>query len=438
MKKTISSKKTIFLQKTKMFKKIIKISLPLLILLSMILGIAVGWLLSFYDYHSFAKNWISPFGSIFLNLLKLIAVPLVFISVVCATFGIGNIKDFSKLAGKTLILYVFTTILAICLGLFLVNIIKPGLVFSKSNDINIESPFSEANIQQKSVLQTDGPLSLLVNMIPDNIVAATADNSKMLQIIFIAVMLGIIILLLPHEKTDKVKPLFEQLNTIFIFSVGLIMKIAPIGVFALMVNMMIDFGGKIDIIKALGLYAITVIIGLLTLTYLIYPTFVWLFAKINPKQFLKGIFPAQITAFSTSSSAATLPVTMHQVENELQVPKKISGFVLPLGMTINMDGTSLYQVVAIVFIAQVFGLDLHFSQFLLIILLTTLSSIGTPGIPGGSAVMSIFILSTLGIPAEGLALIMGIDRPLDMLRTVTNISGDSMICCLLKGTGNKS
>jgi|YNPMSStandDraft_1061717.scaffolds.fasta_scaffold00165_1 Na+/H+-dicarboxylate symporter len=419
-----------------MFKKILKISLPLGILISMLLGIIAGWAFLHFGLNNLAKNWISPFGNIFLNLLKLIAVPIIFTSVTCAIFGIGNIKTFSKLAGKTILLYILTTIMAICLGLLLVNTIKPGFVFSKTEGDKMNIPISDTKVNQNSEFQIETPLILLVNLIPDNIIAATSDNTKMLQIIFIAVMFGIILLILPNEKTDKVKHLLDQLNVIFIFSVGLIMKIAPFGVFALMVNMVIDFGGKTDIFKALGLYGLTVVIGLLSLTYVLYPLLVWLFANIKPVKFIKGIFPAQITAFSTSSSAATLPITMHQVENELKIPKKISGFVLPLGMTINMDGTSLYQTVGIVFIAQVFGLELSFSQFILLVLLTTLSSIGTPGIPGGSAVMSILILSSIGIPTEGLALIMGIDRPLDMLRTVTNISGDSFICCLLKNKAN--
>ncbi len=415
-----------------MFKKLMKIPLPVSILLSMFLGIVVGLLFLYFECNNFAINWISPFGSIFLNLLKLIAVPLVFSSVACAIFGIENINSFSKLAGKTVFMYLITTILAICLGLLLVNTIKPGLIFTATEKNKIDIELSEKKIAQNTEIETHSPLDMLVNMIPDNIIAATSDNSKMLQIIFIAIMLAIIILLLPQEKTNKVKQLLEQINYIFVHSIVLIMKIAPLGVFALMVNLVISFGGKMDIIKALGLYAITVIIGLVTLTYIIYPLMVLLFAKESPKKFIKGIFPAQLMAFSTSSSVATLPVTIRQVENELKVPKKISGFVLPLGMTINMDGTSLYQAVAIVFIAQFFGIELSFSKLILLVLLTTLSSIGTPGIPGGSDVMIVFILTTIGIPAEGLALIMGIDRPLDMLRTVTNVSGDSMICCLLK------
>lgn len=416
-----------------MIKQLLKIPLSINILIGLLLGVVFGFVVIYFGYESFAKDWISPFGKIFLNLLKLVAVPIVFFSIICGIFGIGNIKDFSKLAGKTFLLYMLTTFIAICLGLLLVNTIKPGMVFSPTDKAALESKFADkVNISQNIEIKDKGPLSFLVDMVPDNIVAATSDNSRMLQIIFVAIMLGIVILMLPDAKTDKVRLLFEQLNHIFIFTVELIMKIAPFGVFALMAGMMVDFGGNVVILKALGLYAFTVILGLMLITMFFYPVFVWLFAKMHPLKFLKGIFPAQLMAFSTSSSAATLPITKRQVEKELKVPEKVSGFVLPLGMTINMDGTSLYQAVAIVFISQVFGIELSFSQLMLIILLTILSSIGTPGVPGGSVVMLIFILSSVGIPAEGLALIMGIDRPLDMLRTVTNISGDSMICCLLK------
>ncbi len=417
-----------------MIKYLKKIPLSVSILIGLGLGLLAGYLFLLFGAESFVKFWIQPWGEIFLNMLKLIAVPIVFLSIVCGIFGIGNLKDFSKLAGRTFVLYILTTVMAISLGLMLVNSIKPGRVFDKTEQQQLQQQYGEIVIQRQvsaDEMKERGPLRFLVDIVPDNMFSAATDNTKMLQIIFIALFLGMVILLIPDEKTTVVRQFFLQMNDVFIFMVEIIMKAAPFGVFALMAGMMVEFGGSVGLLKALGTYALTVIIGLVILTLIIYPLIIRFFTKIKPGKFLKGIFPAQIVGFSTSSSAVTLPVTKRQVENELGIHPKVSGFVLPLGMTINMDGTSLYQVVAVVFISQVFGIDLSFSQQMFIILLSVLSSIGAPGIPGGSIVMLVFILSSVGIPLEGLALILGIDRPLDMMRTTTNITGDSMICCLL-------
>ncbi len=419
----------------KMFKYLKKLPLSVTILIGLAAGIVCGFLFIITGNEQTVQFWIVPWGEIFLRLLKLIAVPVVFLSIICGIFSIGNIKDFSKLAGRTFLLYILTTILAISLGLLLVNTIKPGNVFDHSEQADLQNQFETTVTQQQQsadIVKNQGPLSFLIEMVPDNIFKASSDNSKMLQIIFVAVLIGIVILFLPDEKTSMVQTFFIQLNDIFLSMVEFIMKMAPVGVFALMTGMIADFGGNAGILGALGLYALTVVAGLILITYIIYPIIIGVFTKTGGIRFIKGIFPAQLVAFTTSSSAVTLPVTKRQVEKELGVPQKVSGFVLPLGMTINMDGTSLYQAVAVVFISQVFGIDLNFSQQMFVILLVVLSSIGSPGIPGGSIVMLLFILSSVGVPAEGLALILGIDRPLDMLRTVTNVSGDSMICCLLK------
>jgi proton glutamate symport protein len=418
-----------------MLKYLKKLPLSLTILIGLVLGLVVGFLCFKTGNEQFVKFWIQPWGEIFLRLLKLIAVPVVFLSIVCGIFGIGNIRDFSRLAGTTFLLYIITTILAISLGLFLVNTFKPGKVFDDTEQQELQKTFDNTIAEQQQSAQEvkeQGPLHFLVDIVPENIFKAASDNSKMLQIIFVAILMGLVILIIPDEKTSVVQTFFIQLNDIFLSMVEIIMKAAPLGVFALMAGMMVEFSGSIGVLSALGLYAITVISGLILITFLLYPLIIGIFTKTGVVRFLKGIFPAQIVAFTTSSSAVTLPVTKRQVEKELGVPPKVSGFVLPLGMTINMDGTSLYQVVAVVFISQVFGIELSFSQQMFLVLLAVLSSIGTPGIPGGSIVMLLFILSSVGVPAEGLALILGIDRPLDMMRTVTNVTGDSMICCLLK------
>jgi proton glutamate symport protein len=418
-----------------MIKYIKNLPLSVNILAGMGLGLLAGFLFLTFGLSEFVRFWIQPWGEIFLNLLKLIAIPIVFLSIVCGIFGIGNLKDFSKLAGRTFLLYIFTTVFAISVGLILVNSIKPGKMFDKTEQADIQEKFGQVVIERQvsaDEMKSKGPLQFLVDIVPDNIMKAMTDNTKMLQIIFVAMMLGLVILLLPDEKSVSVRSLFVQLNDIFVYMVELFMKVAPFGVFALMAGMMVEFGGSTGLLKALGMYALTVVSGLLFITFIVYPLVIRLFTKITIPVFLKGIFPAQIVAFSTSSSAVTLPVTKRQVEKELGVSPKVSGFVLPLGMTINMDGTSLYQVVAVVFISQVFGIELSFMQQMFIILLAVLSSIGAPGIPGGSIVMLIFILTSVGIPLQGLALILGIDRPLDMLRTVTNVTGDSVICCLQK------
>lgn len=416
-----------------MIKFIKKTHLSVIILFSLLLGVLFGYLMLNIGAEIVVKHWVTPFGTIFLNLLKLIAVPIVFLSVVTGIFNLGSISEFKGIAGKAILFFVLTTLVSINIGLFLVSTIKPGEIVNEEHIISeqtIDNNFDEntTNYQQ---IKDRGPLSLLVDIVPENIFKAATDNSKMLQIIFFAFLLGVVILIIPEENTKTVKLFFSELSLVFIKLVDIIMKFAPIGVFALMSAMIVEFGGEIDILKALGLYAFTVVVGLLIVTYILYFLGIYFFTNKSPIKFYKAIFPAQLVAFTTSSSAATLPVTKRQVENELKISPKISGFVLPLGMTINMDGTSLYQAVAVVFISQVLGIDLNFSQIMLIILLTLLSSIGAPGIPGGSIVMLVAILTSVGIPAESIILILGVDRPLDMLRTVTNVTGDSFVCCLL-------
>ncbi len=418
-----------------MLKFIIKLPLSVNILIGLCLGIITGIISIHTNSEPFIHNWIQPWGEIFLNLLKLMAMPIVFLSIVCGIFGIGNLKDFSHLAGRTFLLYILTTVFAIIIGLILATSIRPGSVFSAKEQHELNEQFGETAIQPQisaDEMKSKSPLQFLVDIVPDNLIKAVSDNTKMLQIIFLAILLGMAILLIPDEKTTVIRQFFMQLNNVFIHLVELIIKTAPFGVFSLMAGMLVDFGGSTEILQALGMYSLTVISGLLFIVLVFYPLIIRFFTKISPLKFLKGIFPAQIVAFTTSSSAVTLPVTRRQVETELGVPPKISGFVLPLGMTINMDGTSLYQVIAVLFISQVFGIELTFAQQMYIILLALLSSIGAPGIPGGSIVMLVFILSSVGIPVKGLALILGVDRPLDMLRTAINITGDSMICCLLK------
>lgn len=412
-----------------------KIPLYLQILIGMAIGLIWGIIAVQVNLEVFTVKWIKPWGTIFLNLLKLIAVPLIFVSLVKGISGLTNISRLSSIGLKTLGLYIFTTIAAITIGLVLVNIIQPGNTFPDEKQEIYQEKFgatlSDKETQAKNLTQ-ETPLQFIVDMVPDNIIKSMGDNSKMLQIILFALLFAISMVLLPSAKTKPVRDFVDSLNDIVLKLIDIIMLSAPYGVFALLAALVVDFSGDSDLFAALGLYFITVVLGLFIMITIFYPLLLSvLIRKIRYLKFFKGIMPAQLVAFSTSSSAATLPVTMKQVTNDLGVDDEIADFVLPVGVTINMDGTSCYQAIAAVFIAQVFGIDLSFGQQLTIVLTALLASIGSPGVPGGSIVMLIIVLTSVGIPVEGLALILGIDRPLDMLRTAVNVTGDSSVSTIV-------
>ncbi len=419
-----------------------KIPLHWLILLGMGAGILFGMLAVIFGWHSFTADWIKPWGTIFIRLLKLIAVPLIIVSLIN---GISNLNDVSKLSRiglKTIGLYLVTTVIAITIGLLVVNITKPGKVLPAEKAMEFQQRYA-ANVSNNPDSQTDdGPLQFVVDVVPDNIFRAMTENTSMLQVIFFSVLFGIAMILIPQEKTRPVKVFIESLNEIVLQMIHLIMKIAPYGVFALIAAITVEVAGDqiadtAALFGSLGLYALTVILGLLLMVFVIYPILISSLTIIGFKQFIKGLAPAQLLAFSTSSSAATLPVTMECCEDNLGVKKEVSSFVLPLGATINMDGTSLYQAVAAVFLAQIYGMDLSLGQQLTIILTATLASIGSAAVPGAGMIMLVIVLGSVGIPTEGIALIFAVDRPLDMLRTVVNITGDSSIACAVAHTENK-
>lgn len=411
----------------------------------MLLGLLVGFLAVFFGIQQFAWDYIKPFGTIFLNLLKLIAMPLIFASLVSGVGGLSDISRLSKLGIKTISLYVITTIIAVTIGLVLVNVIRPGNFFSQDRKAELVAKYASdlSNRQQVAEGITQrSPLQFLVDIVPENIVSAASSNTSMLQVIFFALLFGVALVLVPNSKTAVVKDFVTGLNEVVLKVVDIIMLFAPFGVFALMVSLFVDFVGSdvnssVQLFTSLGLYALTIILGLLLIILLIYPLFLRLYAGIGFNKFYQAIFPAQLVAFSTSSSAATLPVTMEQVEKELKVPNEISSFVLPIGVTINMDGTSLYQAVATVFIAEVFGVELTLVQMLTILVTATLASIGSAGVPGAGIVMLIIVLNSVGLPVEGLALILAIDRPLDMLRTTVNVTGDAMIATVVAKSEGK-
>ena len=410
-----------------------KIPLHWSIMLGMILGVLVGALFTQFEAGpKFISNWIKPFGTIFINALKLIAMPLILASLIK---GVSDLKDISKLSrmgGRTIGIYIMTTVVAVMIGLVLVNTIKPGTSISEQTRQELVEAYQTDAAEKQIIAQKQkdsGPLQALVDLVPDNIFKATTNNGNMLQVIFFALFFGIGLILIPIEKAKPVKDFFDTFNEVILKLIDLLMLVAPYGVFALLAALVVE-SPNLDLFRALGMYALTLLIGLF-LMGLFYLLLIRVFVKFRPKKFLQGIAPAQLLAFSTSSSAATLPVTMERVEEHLGVDEEVASFVLPVGATINMDGTSLYQAVAAVFIAQAFGMDLSIGTQFGIILTATLASIGAAAVPGAGMVMLVIVLGQAGIPEAGLALIFAIDRPLDMCRTVVNITGDASVSLLV-------
>ena len=418
-----------------------KIPLHWSILLGMTLGVLVGLIFTTFESGpQMISHWVKPFGTIFINALKLIAMPLILGSLIKGVSDLKDISRLSRMGGRTIGIYIMTTMVAVMIGLIMVNTIKPGKSISeKTRQELVETYKSEAE-EKQAVAQKQkdaGPLQALVDLVPDNIFKATTENGNMLQVIFFALFFGIGLILIPAEKSKPVKDFFDAFNEVILKLIDLIMLVAPYGVFALLAALVVE-SPSLDLFSALGMYALTLVIGLF-LMGLFYLLLVRIIVKFKPKKFIEGIAPAQLLAFSTSSSAATLPVTMDRVEEYLGVDEEVVSFVLPIGATINMDGTSLYQAVAAVFIAQAFGMDLSVGTQLGIIITATLASIGAAAVPGAGMVMLVIVLGQAGIPEAGLALIFAIDRPLDMCRTVVNITGDASVSMMVaKSVGKLS
>lgn len=415
-----------------------KVALHWKIIIGMVLGIVFGFVMNAVNGQQFVSDWIAPFGKIFINLLKLIAVPLILASLIK---GISDLKDISKIKSmglRTISIYIGTTLIAIIIGLSIVNLVKPGagmpqetiekIKLKYENDAGVTDKLAKASAQQDA-----GPLQALVDIFPSNIFQAMGE-AKMLQIIFFALFVGICLLLIPEKKAKPMIAIFDSLNEVVMKMVDLIMLFAPYAVFALMANVIIAFDDTEILLKLLQ-YAFCVVGGLVLMIGF-YLVLIKVYTKKSPLWFLKQISPAQLLAFSTSSSAATLPVTMERVEEHLGVDKEVSGFVLPVGATVNMDGTSLYQGIAAVFIMQVIWPEgLIFTNQLVIVLTALLASIGSAAVPSAGMVMLVIVLESIGFPAEllpiGLALIFAVDRPLDMCRTVVNVTGDATVSMLV-------
>ncbi len=424
-----------------------KLALHWQILIGMVPGVVFGMLMLNWDNpdtaatHEGAKfigHWIQPFGTIFVNLLKLIAIPLIIASLIKGISDLKDISKFSQIGGRTILIYLTTTVVAVSIGLLIVNVVNPGdgisdetlqkLVEANQTDSSASKKIT-ARINEAGKQKGAGPLQFIVDMVPSNIFQAASNNKSMLQVIFFTLFFGISLLLVDPKKTAGIKDFFDGLNEVVLKMVDLIMLIAPFAVFALLANVVVTAGDS-DILYALLRYAITVVGGLLAMIS-IYLFLVYSFTGKKPGEFLKAIGPAQLLAFSTSSSAATLPVTMERVEEHLGVEKEVTSFVCPVGATVNMDGTSLYQAVAAVFICEALNFDLTFADQLVIVVTATLASIGSAAVPGAGMVMLVIVLEAIGLPAEklaiGLALIFAVDRPLDMCRTVVNVTGDATV-----------
>ncbi len=409
------------------------------IILGLLIGLVFGIISVFIGLNDFVSDWIMPFGTIFVKMLKLVAVPLILVSLIS---GISNLRDTSKLSrigGKTFGIYVLTTISAIIIALFLANTLQPGEYFPNEKTAELKEKYaSDANMKITSAenVKDSGPLQMMIDVVPDNFFYSASNNRNMLQIIFFSILFGVGLVLSSPKKSAPVKKAFDGLNEIIIKIVEIIMEYAPIGVFALLAGLIVDLAGDdpnnlITTLKPLLYYAITVLIGLAFMIFIFYPIIIYSFTGISFFNFLKAIFPAQMLAFSTSSSAATLPLTMKRVEKNLNVSEEVTSFVCPLGATINMDGTSIHQAISAVFIAQAFGQDLTLTDQIVIVITATLSSIGAAAVPGAGLIMLVIVLGAIGIDPQGLALIIAIDRPLDMCRTMVNVTGDATVASLV-------
>jgi len=408
------------------------------ILLGIGAGTLVGLLAARLGYSGVVLTWFKPLGTVFVNLLKLLAVPLVLVSLVDGVTGLRDLRKLSSMGGRTLLIFLSTTVLAVTLGLVLVNIVRPGDYLSTERREDLKARFStqtDQGFNNAQAFKERGPLSPLVDMVPDNLFHALSNNTSMLQVVFFALFMGVAIMSLPSDQTQSVRDLFGQLNRIVLLMVDYVMAFAPIGVFALIASLIADLAGNdpakaLELLGALSVYALTVVLGLALMLLVVYATLVRVFGGLSPRRFFRVMSPAQLLAFSTSSSNATLPVNLECAE-KLGVREEVRTFVLPLGATVNMDGTSLYQAVATVFIAQAFGTDLTWAQQLTIVLTATLASIGSAGVPGAGMVMLVIVLQSVGLESAGIALVVAVDRILDMMRTVVNVTGDAMTAVLV-------
>lgn len=409
------------------------------ILIALVLGLVYGVIAAYAGWGQFTSDWIAPFGAIFFRLLLLVAVPLVLASLVTGIASLSDLSKLSRIGGRTIAIYLATTLIALVIGLTLVNVMQPGRMVPDSVRVTLQESYQSdvATREEMAAAASErGPLQPLVDMVPDNIVGAASDNRRMLNIVFVAMLFGVGLMLIPPERAAPLLALFESLDAVIIKIVELVIIFAPIGVFGLIADTITRVAGDSpadvpQLLGALGFYCLAVLLGLAMQMFVVYPTLLRIFTPITLRQFFPGVVQAQLVAFSTSSSAATLPVTMKTAQKNLGVSEEVASFVLPLGATINMDGTGLYQAVAAVFIAQTLGIPLDLPAQLTIVFMALLASIGTAAVPSAGVVMLVVILEAIGVPAAGVALILGVDRILDMSRTAANVTGDVTVATII-------
>jgi Na+/H+-dicarboxylate symporter len=465
-----------------------KLALHWKIIIGLILGVLWAYIairFSHLGLRKFTLDWIDPFGVIFINLLKLIAVPLILFSIIKGIAELKDINRLGKLGMKTLGTYLVTTAFAITVGLALVNTFNPGKVVSEENRLanrltydswaqnaldgettdglnylnneeyrakypevyerfyndTLLNKFEESEkfVQRAKSRKEEGPLQILVDIVPDNLFFALGSNTLMLQIIFFAILFGATILMVEEKYSRPIHSLVNGMNEVFLKMVHVVMNVSPFFVFALLAGKVVSMAETLpqllEIFYGLGKYSLVVIVGLAFMVFIVYPLIAITFKKgLSYGGFMKAISPAQLLAFSTSSSAATLPVTIECVQDNLKVPDKISSFVLPIGATVNMDGTSLYISVAIVFLAQFHLIDLNAAQQLTIVLTATMASIGASAVPSSGLIMMIMVLQSVGLNPAWIAIIFPVDRILDMCRTVVNVTGDATVSTFIAST----
>lgn len=415
------------------------------ILIALGFGLIYGVLATLAGWGEFTADWVAPFGTIFLRLLLLIAVPLVLASLITGIASLADLQKLSRIGGKTIAIYVGTTFVALVIGLGVVNILEPGTSIPDSLRARLQETYQTDVADREMAAQEArdrGPLDPLVDMVPENILAAATQNRAMLSVVFVAFLFGVALILLPRETAKPLLDLFESLNAVIIKIVEMVIVFAPIGVFSLIAGTITAVSGDspsdvVQLLSALGLYCLTVLLGMAIHTFVTYPVLLRLLTPLRVRNFFAGIIPAQLVAFSTSSSAATLPVTMKNAQRNLGVSEEVASFVLPLGATINMDGTALYQAVAAVFIAQTLGIPLDVGAQATIVFTALLASIGTAAVPSAGIVMLVVILEAVGVPVAGIALILGVDRVLDMCRTAANVTGDATVATIVAATENQ-
>jgi Na+/H+-dicarboxylate symporter len=403
-----------------------RIALHTQILLGLVLGAVAGVVIGP------AIAVIKPVGDLFIRLITMIVVPLVFASILVGVASLGDLAKLGRIGVKTIGYYLLTTSIAITIGLTLANLVQPGSRLAPDIKERLLADFAgAAQVSIEQATTKPSVIETLLEIVPSNPAAAMAE-ANMLQVIFFALAFGVALTYLDRKKSEPVLRLMDAINDAMVQLVHLIMKLAPYGVFALIAAIIGQYG--LGILKTLVVYGLVVVVGLAIHAGVVYPTAVRILAGMSPVHFFRGIAPAQLVAFSTSSSNATLPVTMECAEENLGVSEEVSAFVLPLGATINMDGTALYQGVATIFIAQVYGLELSLGQQLMVVLTATLASIGAAGVPGVGMITLALVLQTVGVPLEGIALILGVDRILDMCRTTVNITGDASCAVVVAAT----